>query len=201
MIPFPVNEPELWPAYVPDGVTQYIRLFSEWGGTKLERLRAAGYEVVVLDEGAEKGVSGADVRDALREGGDWESLVTAGGRARDPLARARPAPPRCTRSSSSSSTGSATARTTSLGGRTGNEAARTPNLDRLCARGSSGVLYAVGPAGLRRARSRTGRSSATGPRSFPAARCSRRSGRGQDVSAEHVFAYAALQAGGASRDG
>jgi nicotinamide-nucleotide adenylyltransferase len=78
VIPFPVNEPELWPAYVPDGVTQYLRLFSEWGGTKLERLREAGYEVVVLDEGAEKEISGAEVRAALREGGDWESLVPAG---------------------------------------------------------------------------------------------------------------------------
>jgi nicotinamide-nucleotide adenylyltransferase len=78
VVPFPVNEPELWPAYVPDGVTQYLRLFSEWGDTKLERLREAGYEVVVLDEGAEKGISGADVRAALRDGGDWESLVPAG---------------------------------------------------------------------------------------------------------------------------
>jgi nicotinamide mononucleotide adenylyltransferase len=75
VIPFPVNEPELWAAYVPDGVTQYIRLFSEWGGTKLDRLRGAGYDVVVLDKGAEKGVSGADVRMALRDGGDWQSLV------------------------------------------------------------------------------------------------------------------------------
>jgi nicotinamide-nucleotide adenylyltransferase len=78
VIPFPVNEPELWPAYVPDGVTQYIRLFSAWGGTKIDRLRDAGYEVVVLDEGAEKEISGADVREALREGGDWESLVPPG---------------------------------------------------------------------------------------------------------------------------
>ena len=76
--PFPVNEPELWPAYVPDGVTQYIRLFSEWGGTKLDRLRDAGYEVVVLDQGADKEISGAEVREALREGGDWESLVPPG---------------------------------------------------------------------------------------------------------------------------
>ena len=75
VIPFPVNEPELWDAYVPDGVTQYLRLFSEWGGTKLERFRDAGYDVVILDEGVEKGVSGADVRQALRTGGDWESLV------------------------------------------------------------------------------------------------------------------------------
>jgi nicotinamide-nucleotide adenylyltransferase len=78
VIPFPVNEPDLWPAYVPDGVTQYIRLFSEWGDTKLDRLREAGYEVVVLDEGTEKRISGADVREALRTGGNWEELVPVG---------------------------------------------------------------------------------------------------------------------------
>jgi cytidyltransferase-like protein len=78
VIPFPVNEPELWPAYVPEGIVQYLRLFSEWGGTKLDRLREAGYEVVVLDEGVEKGISGADVREAMRGGTEWESLVPPG---------------------------------------------------------------------------------------------------------------------------
>ena len=78
VIPFPVNEPELWPAYVPPRVTQYLRLFSEWGGTKLDRMREAGYEVVVLDEGAGKEISGADVRAALRAGKEWESLVPPG---------------------------------------------------------------------------------------------------------------------------
>ena len=63
---------------MPPDVVQFIRLFSDWGGTKLDRLRAAGYEVVVLDEGAEKEISGADVRAALREGGDWERLVPPG---------------------------------------------------------------------------------------------------------------------------
>jgi cytidyltransferase-like protein len=75
VIPFPVNEPELWDAYVPRGVTQYLRLFSDWGGTKLDRMREAGYEVEILDQGAEKQLSGADVRAAMREGTDWESLV------------------------------------------------------------------------------------------------------------------------------
>lgn len=78
VIPFPVNEPELWPAYVPAGVTQYLRLFSDWGGEKLERLRAAGYEVVVLDEGTDKEVSGSEVRAALRAGDEWERLVPRG---------------------------------------------------------------------------------------------------------------------------
>jgi nicotinamide-nucleotide adenylyltransferase len=78
VIPFPVNEPELWAAYVPAGATQYLRLFSDWGGEKLERFRAAGYDVVVLDEGAEKEVSGEDVREALRTDGVWEELVPPG---------------------------------------------------------------------------------------------------------------------------
>ncbi len=75
VVPFPVNEPELWAAYVPEGVTQYLRLFSEWGGTKLERMREAGYEVVILDEGVDKQISGVDVRAAMRSGSDWESYV------------------------------------------------------------------------------------------------------------------------------
>jgi nicotinamide-nucleotide adenylyltransferase len=78
VIPFPVNTPEVWDAYVPRDVVQYIRLFSDWGGTKLERLRAAGFDVVVLDEGAEKELSGADVREALRGGVGWERLVPPG---------------------------------------------------------------------------------------------------------------------------
>jgi cytidyltransferase-like protein len=78
VIPFPVNEPELWHAYVPDDVVQFIRLFSDWGGTKLDRLREAGFEVVVLDEGVGKQISGADVRQALREAGDWKGLVPPG---------------------------------------------------------------------------------------------------------------------------
>ena len=78
VIPFPVNEPELWAAYVPQGVTQYLRLFSDWGGTKLERMRDAGYEVVILDEGASKEISGAEVRAAMREGRDWQELVPPG---------------------------------------------------------------------------------------------------------------------------
>lgn len=78
VIPFPVNEPELWSAYVPPGVKQYLRLFSDWGGTKLERFRDAGYDVVVLDEGSEKEISGSDVRAAMRAGEEWTTLVPPG---------------------------------------------------------------------------------------------------------------------------
>src|SRR5437899_2258158 len=80
-----------------------------------------------------------------------------------------------------------------LGGLTGNEAATTPNLDRLAARGSCGVLYAVGPG--RAPSSEVAHWSLLGyrPEEFPGRAVFEALGRGQDVSAQHVFAYAALR--------
>jgi 2,3-bisphosphoglycerate-independent phosphoglycerate mutase len=81
----------------------------------------------------------------------------------------------------------------SLGGRTGVEAAATPNLDRLCAQGSCGVLYAVGPG--RAPSSEVAHWSMLGyrPDEFPGRAVFEALGRGQDVNAGHVFAYAALR--------
>jgi 2,3-bisphosphoglycerate-independent phosphoglycerate mutase len=81
----------------------------------------------------------------------------------------------------------------SLGGRTGLEAAATPNLDRLCRSGSCGVLYAIGPG--RAPSSEVAHWSMFGyrPDEFPGRAVFEALGRGQAVSAEHVFAYAALR--------
>src|SRR5881398_1426676 len=89
----------------------------------------------------------------------------------------------------------------SLGGRTGVEAAATPNLDRLCASGSCGVLYAVGPG--RAPSSEVAHWSMFGyrPDEFPGRAVFEALGRGQDVSAEHVFAYAALRPAERREDG
>jgi 2,3-bisphosphoglycerate-independent phosphoglycerate mutase len=80
-----------------------------------------------------------------------------------------------------------------LGGRTGNEAAETPNLDRLAASGSCGVLYSVGPG--RAPSSEVAHWSLLGyrPDEFPGRAVFEALGRGQTVSDEHVFAYAALR--------
>ena len=80
-----------------------------------------------------------------------------------------------------------------LGERTGNEAAATPNLDRLCAGGSCGVLYAVGPG--RAPSSEVAHWSMLGytTSEFPGRAVFEALGRGQEVSPEHVFAYAALR--------
>jgi hypothetical protein len=56
-------------------VTHFLRIYSPWGQAKLERLRAAGYEVVVLDGGAAKEISGRDVRAALAARKRWRELV------------------------------------------------------------------------------------------------------------------------------
>jgi 2,3-bisphosphoglycerate-independent phosphoglycerate mutase len=80
-----------------------------------------------------------------------------------------------------------------LGSRTGNEAAETPNLDALAARGSCGLLYALGPG--RAPSSEVAHWSLLGyrPDEFPGRAVFEALGRGQDVSDEHVFAYAALR--------
>jgi 2,3-bisphosphoglycerate-independent phosphoglycerate mutase len=88
-----------------------------------------------------------------------------------------------------------------LGGRTGNEAAETPNLDRLAAEGSCGLLYAVGPG--RAPSSEVAHWSLLGYREdeFPGRAVFEALGRGQDASDEHVFAYAALRPAERREDG
>jgi 2,3-bisphosphoglycerate-independent phosphoglycerate mutase len=80
-----------------------------------------------------------------------------------------------------------------LGGRTGNEAASTPNLDALAAAGSNGLLYAVGPG--RAPSSEVAHWSMLGyrPDEFPGRAVFEALGRGQEVSADDVHAYAALR--------
>ena len=88
-----------------------------------------------------------------------------------------------------------------LGGLSGVEAAATPNLDRLCASGSCGVLYAIGPG--RAPSSEVAHWSMLGyrPDEFPGRAVFEALGRRQDVSAEHVFAYAALRPAELREDG
>jgi 2,3-bisphosphoglycerate-independent phosphoglycerate mutase len=81
----------------------------------------------------------------------------------------------------------------SLGGRTANEAAQTPNLDALAAQGSTGVLYAIGPG--RAPSSEVAHWSMLGYRQeeFPNRAVLEALGAEQEVSPEDVFAFAALR--------
>jgi 2,3-bisphosphoglycerate-independent phosphoglycerate mutase len=88
-----------------------------------------------------------------------------------------------------------------LGGRTGNEAAETPNLDALAAGGSCGLLYAVGPG--RAPSSEVAHWSMLGYRAdeFPGRAVFEALGRGQEASADDVLAYAALRPAERREDG
>ena len=88
-----------------------------------------------------------------------------------------------------------------LGGRTGNEAAETPNLDALAKRGSCGVLYAVGPG--RAPSSEVAHWSMLGyrPDEFPGRAVFEARGRRLDVRDHLVYAYAALRPAERREDG
>jgi 2,3-bisphosphoglycerate-independent phosphoglycerate mutase len=88
-----------------------------------------------------------------------------------------------------------------LSGRTAGEAAATPNLDALATRGSCGLLYGVGPG--RAPSSEVAHWAMLGyrPDEFPGRAVFEALGRGQGVSAEHVFAYAALRPAERRKDG
>jgi 2,3-bisphosphoglycerate-independent phosphoglycerate mutase len=81
----------------------------------------------------------------------------------------------------------------SLNGRTANEVADTPNLDRLAATGSCGLIYGVGPG--RAPSSEIAHWAMLGytPEEFPGRAVLEAVGDGQRVDPEHVFAFAALR--------
>jgi len=89
----------------------------------------------------------------------------------------------------------------SLGGRTANEVAETPNLDRLSARGSCGLLYGVGPG--RAPSSEIAHWAMLGytPEEFPGRAVFEALGDGQDVDPEDAFAFAALRPADRRPDG
>lgn len=75
IIPFPVNLPERWRYYVPPEAHHFVRVFSAWEQTKVDRLAEAGYAVEVLSPGAAKQVEATEVRRRLATGEDWRALV------------------------------------------------------------------------------------------------------------------------------
>ena len=81
----------------------------------------------------------------------------------------------------------------SLGGRTANEVAETPNLDRLVSQGSNGVLFSLGPG--RAPSSELAHWAILGyrPDEFPGRAVFEAVGVGQEVGADGVYAYAALR--------
>ena len=78
IIPFHISEPARWRHYLPpaDRLVHYVRVFSPWEQSKVERLREHGYTVEVLDPGEAKGIEATEVRHRLAKRDDsWRDLL------------------------------------------------------------------------------------------------------------------------------
>jgi 2,3-bisphosphoglycerate-independent phosphoglycerate mutase len=89
----------------------------------------------------------------------------------------------------------------SLGWRTANEVADTPNLDRLAAGGSCGLIYAVGPGRAPSSEIAHWAMLGYAPEEFPGRAVFEALGDGQDVDRGQVFAFAALRPADRRADG
>jgi 2,3-bisphosphoglycerate-independent phosphoglycerate mutase len=81
----------------------------------------------------------------------------------------------------------------SLGGRTANEVASTPNLDALAAGGSCGVIYGVGPGKAPASEIAHWAMLGYTSEEFPGRAVLEAVGAGQEVDPDHVLAFAALR--------
>src|SRR5512133_759659 len=81
----------------------------------------------------------------------------------------------------------------SLGGRTANEVADTPNLDALAASGSCGVIYGVGPGKAPASEIAHWAMLGYTPEEFPGRAVLEAVGAGQELDSGHVLAFAALR--------
>jgi hypothetical protein len=80
IVPFPLDEPARWPALVPGGTPQLVRVFTDWEREKLRRFEAAGYPVVALQGDPARRISATDIRAALASGAPWQHWVPPGAR-------------------------------------------------------------------------------------------------------------------------
>lgn len=73
VIPFPINRPELWDAYVPSEVVHYINVLEEWHEYKAERLQDHGQ--TVRTKRGTRTISGTGIRRSMATGDMWDDRV------------------------------------------------------------------------------------------------------------------------------
>ena len=75
IVPFPIGKPELISCYIPQDACIFVTVLDQWGHTKVQRLRDAGYRVEVLWERDKKGVSSTMLRSMIQSGEEWDKFV------------------------------------------------------------------------------------------------------------------------------
>ncbi len=80
LVPLDINHIETtdWAAYMPASAVWLTRVKGEWGEQKVARFEKLGLTVGRLPFEEWTELTATEVREALRSGGDWQSLVPAG---------------------------------------------------------------------------------------------------------------------------
>jgi nicotinamide mononucleotide adenylyltransferase len=80
IVPFPLDEPALWPALLAPGTPQLVRVFSDWEREKVRRFAAAGYPPIVLQGDPARRLKATDLRESLQRGDTLLEAVPPGAR-------------------------------------------------------------------------------------------------------------------------
>jgi nicotinamide-nucleotide adenylyltransferase len=77
IIPFPICRPEILSEMAPREAVYFLTIYDKWGHEKLKRLGSLGLQTEIMWEKteSEKGLSGRDVRRAIRDNDGWQSMV------------------------------------------------------------------------------------------------------------------------------
>lgn len=75
--PFPICRPDEFDRHCPPEAIYFLTIYDDWGREKKRRFEAHGLRTHVLWErpASAKGISGTDVRAAIRDGRPWRHLV------------------------------------------------------------------------------------------------------------------------------
>lgn len=77
IVPLPINFPKLYKYYIPQEAVFFLTIYDQWGRRKQEFLQSLGLKVEILWEvnSQDKGISGKNVRQLIRDEGNWMALV------------------------------------------------------------------------------------------------------------------------------
>ncbi len=77
IVPFPINFPELYRYYMPEGATFFLTVYDQWGERKLHLFKSMGFatEIMWRKPLAEKGLSSSLIRKKMKTGEPWRHLV------------------------------------------------------------------------------------------------------------------------------
>ncbi|MBI9078651.1 MAG: adenylyltransferase/cytidyltransferase family protein [Pseudodesulfovibrio sp.] len=79
IVPFPICHPLLLRNYAPEDAVYYLTIYDEWGHEKMKRLKSLDLQTYVIWEKplSQKGLNGSNVRQAISQNNDWETMVPA----------------------------------------------------------------------------------------------------------------------------